>query len=252
MNPLLIPFSCKSDAKLVKLFLSLNNNQPIDTQAKKAHNGINTEVTIKSTTSSRFLPYKVNPSLLVREYPKDIPTGIDKINIKHPIKIDALTLLTLNIWVISWITTSKIEITEVIAATNTIPKNKNDQILTDIPNVTKTVGRELNNKTIPLETIVKIQHLTIKLFEAQDDDYPDGRVIKVYERNIKHHLDKITNNESEQDKILQAIEQGNWDPNDLSYKPICDRIRALGFEVIQWGILFLEVKILIIIGSMAH
>ena len=90
-----------------------------------------------------------------------------------------------------------------------------------------------NNKTIPLETIVKIQHLTIKLFEAQDDDYPDGRVIKVYERNIKHHLDKITNNESEQDKILQAIEQGNWDPNDLSYKPICDRIRALGFEVIQ-------------------
>lgn len=90
-----------------------------------------------------------------------------------------------------------------------------------------------NNKAISLKIIAKIQYLTIKLFEEQDNDYPNNSVVKMYKRNIKHYLEKITPDENEQYKILQAIEQGNWDTSDLSYKPICDKIRALGFEVIE-------------------
>ena len=89
-----------------------------------------------------------------------------------------------------------------------------------------------NNKAISLKIIAKIQHLTIKLFEVQDNDCPNNSVVRMYERNIKHYLEKITPDENEQYKILQSIEQGNWVTSDLSYKPICDKIRALGFEVI--------------------
>ena len=46
-------------------------------------------------------------------------------------------------------------------------------------------------KQIKLYHIVKIQSATIKLFEAEDDDYPDGRAIKANERAIQHWLDKI-------------------------------------------------------------
>lgn len=88
-------------------------------------------------------------------------------------------------------------------------------------------------KQIKLYHIAKIQSATIRLFEAQDDDYPDGRVIKANERAIKHWLDKITTDEAEQRKILDIIERQNWNTSDYSFKPICDELRKLGYEILE-------------------
>ncbi len=88
-------------------------------------------------------------------------------------------------------------------------------------------------KQIKLYHIVKIQSATIRLFEAEDDDYPDGRVIKANERAIKHWLDKITTDETEQRKILDIIERQNWNTEDYTFKPICDELRALGYEILE-------------------
>ncbi len=88
-------------------------------------------------------------------------------------------------------------------------------------------------KQIKLYHIVKIQSATIRLFEAEDDNYPDGRVIKANERAIKHWLDKITPDEAEQRKILDIIERQNWNAEDYTFKPICDELRALGYEILE-------------------
>ena len=34
-------------------------------------------------------------------------------------------------------------------------------------------------------------------------------------------------------ELITTIERGNWDSEDLSYKPICDNLRALGYEIIE-------------------
>lgn len=87
-------------------------------------------------------------------------------------------------------------------------------------------------KEISGKLIVEIQRLSIELFEAQDEYYPDGRVVRARERAIWNRLAKITNDKQEQVKILEAIESGNWRTDDLTYKPICDDLRKLGYEII--------------------
>lgn len=88
-------------------------------------------------------------------------------------------------------------------------------------------------KKIKLYHISKIQSATIRLFEAQDEDYPDGRTVKANERAIKYWLDKVTTDEAEQRKILDIIERQNWNTEDYTFKPICDELRALGYEILE-------------------
>lgn len=88
-------------------------------------------------------------------------------------------------------------------------------------------------KPIKLYHIMKIQKATINLFEAQDEDYPDGRVVQANERAIQYWLDKITKNKEEQRKILDIIERQNWNTKDCTYKPICDELRNLGYEILE-------------------
>ena len=85
---------------------------------------------------------------------------------------------------------------------------------------------------ISLKTIAEIQRFSIELFEAQDEDYPDNRVIRAKERAILNRLAKITSDRNEQNQILEAIEHGNWRTDDLTYKPICDNLRNLGYEIV--------------------
>ena len=87
-------------------------------------------------------------------------------------------------------------------------------------------------KQISLKIIVEIQRLTIEKFEAEDEDYPDYRIVKAKERAIWNRLSKITTNENLQCKILDIIEKGNWDTKDLTYKSMCDKIRELGFKIV--------------------
>ena len=78
--------------------------------------------------------------------------------------------------------------------------------------------------------IVKLQAATVRKFEAEDSDYPDGRAIRANERAIQTWLDKITDNADEQRQILDIVERGNWD-EDITFNPIFDGLRALGYEM---------------------
>ena len=86
-------------------------------------------------------------------------------------------------------------------------------------------------KEISLKTIVKIQTATMKIFEALDEDYPNYKIVKANEKAIYHYLNLITDNKEEQDKILRAIESENFNAKDLTYKPVCDNLRKLGYEI---------------------
>lgn len=87
-------------------------------------------------------------------------------------------------------------------------------------------------KQIDFQLVSEIQKLSIELFEAQDEDYPDGRVVKAKEKAIWNRLAKITSDKKEQGKILDAINHGNWRTDALTYKPICDELRNFGYEII--------------------
>ncbi len=88
-------------------------------------------------------------------------------------------------------------------------------------------------RQIKMSTIAKIQRCTMRIFEAQDQDYPDNRIVASNERAIQHYLDDITSDTNEQCKILNAIESENFNTKDYTYKPICDNLRALGYEVVE-------------------
>lgn len=78
--------------------------------------------------------------------------------------------------------------------------------------------------------IVKLQAATVRKFEAEDGDYLDWRAIRANERAIQTWLDKITDDADEQRQILDIVERGNWD-EDITFKPIFDGLRALGYEM---------------------
>ena len=86
---------------------------------------------------------------------------------------------------------------------------------------------------IYLYYIVKIQAVTIRLFEAQDEDYPDYRVVRANERSIEKWLDRITKDQKQRKNILEIIENENWNFKDGTFKPICEKLRDLGYTIIE-------------------
>ena len=86
---------------------------------------------------------------------------------------------------------------------------------------------------IKLSTIAKIQSATIRIFEAEDCDreYIDRRTVAANERAIDRHLSKITDDKEVQHKVLEIINNNNFNTNDMTFKPICDGLRELGFVI---------------------
>lgn len=85
---------------------------------------------------------------------------------------------------------------------------------------------------IDFKDIVKLQRLYIEIFE-EEDGYPvDYRIVRNKERAQRRILDKITDNTILQNEIIDAIGSGSWNIEDNAYKPICDKLRDLGFEII--------------------
>lgn len=85
---------------------------------------------------------------------------------------------------------------------------------------------------IDFKDIVKLQRLYIEIF-GEYDGYPvDGRKITKKEEALQRILDKITDDTILQNKIISAISSGSWNSDDNTYKPICDELRKLGFEII--------------------
>lgn len=86
-------------------------------------------------------------------------------------------------------------------------------------------------KEIHLKDIAKIQRLYIEIFEEEDNVYPNYRIIRNKERAVDRILDKITTDKEEQKNIYDCIIQGSWYNTDGSYKPICNRLRDLGYQI---------------------
>lgn len=90
-----------------------------------------------------------------------------------------------------------------------------------------------DNIEIELKDIVKLQELYINIFAEKDEDYPDYRRIKKKEQAKQRILDRITNDKEKQQEIWLIIKQGSWDITDLTFKPICDLLRAFGYKIIN-------------------
>lgn len=88
-------------------------------------------------------------------------------------------------------------------------------------------------KKIIFRDIAKIQHLYMGIFEAENSDYVDYRVVRNKERAVYRILDKYTSDPEEQKKIYDIIASGSWDTEDQTFKTICNHIRELGYEVIE-------------------
>lgn len=88
-------------------------------------------------------------------------------------------------------------------------------------------------RQIYVEYLVKLQAATMRLFDALDDNYPNWRAIRANERAIQKWLDKITDNADEQHQILDIVECENWNMEDTTFKPICDGLRKLGYEIVE-------------------
>ena len=85
---------------------------------------------------------------------------------------------------------------------------------------------------IPLKFIKKIQNLSMRIFEYEDDDYPNRKGINACNRAIDHYLSQITTDEEKQKEIYHFIEKHNFNMQDISFKPICDDLRKKGYEII--------------------
>lgn len=86
---------------------------------------------------------------------------------------------------------------------------------------------------IELKDIVKLQHLYIDIFTEEDEDYLDKRVISNKERAVQRILEKITDKRFNQIEIWKVIQLKSWDTTDNTYRPICNRLRELGYEIIN-------------------
>lgn len=86
---------------------------------------------------------------------------------------------------------------------------------------------------IELKDIVKLQHLHIDIFTEEDEDYPNKKIINNKERAVQRILDKITDNRFNQIEIWKVIQVKSWDTTDDTYRPICNRLRELGYEIIN-------------------
>lgn len=53
------------------------------------------------------------------------------------------------------------------------------------------------------------------------------------ERAVQKILDKITDRKFNQIEIWKVIQLKSWDATDNTFKPICNRLRELGYEIIN-------------------
>lgn len=97
------------------------------------------------------------------------------------------------------------------------------------------MSQEAQTMETKLSLIVKAQHAFIALFEAEDDGYVDGRMISARRRAYDHYIQLIckTDTGTLYNKTCDAIENGTWTVDDHTFKPICDRLRMLGYTIIE-------------------
>jgi|GEM_PF-2769217 len=85
-------------------------------------------------------------------------------------------------------------------------------------------------KEISFRLLKRIADNLSKIFEEEDEDYPDGRKISCYERAIKSNLRKLGADKAMEDDIIRT-----HCVLDQTYKEQCDRLRGLGYVITHDG-----------------
>lgn len=66
------------------------------------------------------------------------------------------------------------------------------------------------SKVIHMYYINKLKTAKLKIFEAEDDDYPDLKTVRANERAIEHYLDKANINDNDlREELLYNIQWTN-------------------------------------------
>lgn len=81
-------------------------------------------------------------------------------------------------------------------------------------------------KTVKLIDLIKLLYGVVNLFEAQDEDCPNGRAVAARERAVGHYLRKITSSAEEQRKIREAAEHSLG-----AFETLEKQLRELGYEI---------------------
>jgi len=90
-----------------------------------------------------------------------------------------------------------------------------------------------NEIILDFQKIAKIQHLYMGIFNEEDSDYPDYRVIRPKERNIEKMLDSFTKDREKKKEIYDTIIHYTWDNSDMTFRPICNALRDKGYKIIN-------------------
>lgn len=86
---------------------------------------------------------------------------------------------------------------------------------------------------IELIDIIKIQNWYMDIFYQEDDDYPNYRIISQKNRHIQRILNRISENKEVQNEIYDTIIHKTWNNEDMTFKPICNALRNLGYKIIN-------------------
>ena len=92
---------------------------------------------------------------------------------------------------------------------------------------------KLYPKIHPTQKPISLLKRLIEIFTEEDEDYPDRRIISNKERVVQRILNKITNKKFNQIEIWKVIQIKSWDITDNTFKPICNRLRELGYEIVN-------------------
>ena len=84
-------------------------------------------------------------------------------------------------------------------------------------------------KTVRRIDLEKLVYAVFRLFEAQDEEYPDGRTVAARERAVFHYLKKITSSAEERRDIRDAVEFSVW--TKRTGEALEKQMRELGYEI---------------------
>ena len=87
-------------------------------------------------------------------------------------------------------------------------------------------------KSINAKDIKTINWLLVEIFEEEDNEFVDRRIIVPKYRKIDRILERITSDKKEQRVILEAIDKETFNTNDYTFKPIVENLKALGYEIV--------------------
>jgi len=76
-------------------------------------------------------------------------------------------------------------------------------------------------KTIKMSVLNKIKICSLRIFEAEDDDYPDRRIVARNQRTI----DNLLKNYTEEERI-ELVNNIRWEVSNCSLK-----LEQLGWEI---------------------